>query len=101
MITKEVVKEALGILTGEHVTEDDKKLSINEKGRKCIKDIESDSDFPQSDSQDLKVNKDPMISGAFVRVGMIDEQWKNLKNQANQRKASGFDMEGYRYLFYA
>ena len=45
MIAKEVVKEALGILTGEHVIEDDKKFSINEKGRKCIKDIESDSDF--------------------------------------------------------
>ena len=42
-----------------------------------------------------------MISGAFVRVGMTDEQWKKLKNQANQRKASGFDMEGYGYLSYA
>ena len=101
IITKEVVKEALGILKCEYVTEDDKKFSINEKGRKCIKDIESDSDFPRSDSQDPEVNKNPMISGAFVLDDMTDKHWEKLKDQAGNRKASGFDMEGYGYLSYA
>ena len=101
VITKEVVKEALGILKREHVTENGKKFSINEKGINMIDDIESDSHFPRSDPPDPAVNNNPIIAGDLVRVGMTPELWGELKGQVGQRKASGFEMEGYGFLRYA
>ena len=100
-ITKEVVKEALGILKREHVTENGKKFSINEKGINMIDDIESDSNFPRSDPPHPDVNDHPIIAGDLVRVGMTPELWGELKDQVGQRKASGFEMEGYGFLRYA
>ena len=42
-----------------------------------------------------------MISGDLVRVGMTVGDCKEQRQRVAQRKADGYEMEGYEYLRYA